>query len=470
MSDDKKSLNMQYLTQRNVNAQYLPSSRTVNKGSETTTKPPTFQFIPHDELVSLFEQNKGTQYFIPEGFEPILIPRDSPLQPVANLLQNGKNLQQQLLKQQQLKIQQAATPVVVVNSKSKSSVQQIVPSINGQSNSDVRFPQLVLARTSAPTQRAGAVAKAQKPKKPPRPPNAFILYRRSKQPDIVARNEGISNNEVSKQVGEMWHKEPLEEKLKFQQMADAAKLDHMKKYPEYKYRPRRPHEKRRRTKRPSASLSNNSNVSSNPTSTTSTNKNNVVTASSNDTNNNNDNECGVNVTSPLMDTISTNENDLSFLQIDRRSSIDTVSSVDETSFDYLDESRRSSLISVSGDMNEIDFYDYEQDQLSQDHMSLFGDVSQLVDEPPKIQYPVMTSSDSHDYNVCVDSTFNFMMEGVSPGNDSEVNPYEFFDLGYQTHSGENFDYLHFNTFDLNSLIPSPDDQMMCEQPVQPIDV
>ncbi|RIB08649.1 mating type protein MAT-2, partial [Gigaspora rosea] len=73
-------------------------------------------------------------------------------------------------------------------------------------------------------------------KKPPRPPNAFILYRRSKQQAIVAANEGISNNEVSKQVGEMWHKEPLEEKMKFQRQADAAKLEHMRKYPEYKYR------------------------------------------------------------------------------------------------------------------------------------------------------------------------------------------------------------------------------------------
>ncbi|CAG8533811.1 11088_t:CDS:2 [Funneliformis caledonium] len=259
MNDDKKSLNMQYISQRNVNSHYLPSSRIVNKGSETTTKPPTFQFIPHDEIISLYEQRKGTQYFIPEGYEPVLVPRDSPLQPVANLLQNGKNLQQQLLKQQQLKIQQATTPVVVVSNKSKASIPHIVPTISNQSNpttSDVRFPQLVLARTSAPTQRAGAVAKAQKPKKPPRPPNAFILYRRSKQPDIVKNNEGISNNEVSKQVGEMWHKEPLEEKLKFQRMADAAKMEHMKKYPEYKYRPRRPHEKRRRTKRPNASLTN----------------------------------------------------------------------------------------------------------------------------------------------------------------------------------------------------------------------
>jgi hypothetical protein len=267
--NDNKILPMQFLTRdmNNVHLQHTsPSSRTSNsvKGSETTTKPPAFQFISHDELLSLFEQRKGSQYFIPEGFEPVLIPRGSPLQPVANLLQNGKLLNhQKQQQQQQLKIQNqnaAAPDVVVVNNinniKSKAS---ILP--NNQTNStssDVRFPQLVLAR-STPTPQRGSVTKAQKPKKPPRPPNAFILYRRSKQPDIVAKNEGISNNEVSKQVGEMWHKEPLEEKMKFQRLADAAKMEHMKKYPEYKYRPRRPHEKRRRTKRPNASLSNNNN-------------------------------------------------------------------------------------------------------------------------------------------------------------------------------------------------------------------
>jgi hypothetical protein len=231
MSDDTKV--MQFIT-RNIN--HVPtSSKSVNKGSDATSKPPAFQFISHDELLSLFEQRKGSQYFIPEGFEPVLIPRGSPLQPVANLLQNGKSLHQQLLiqKQQQLKIQAnqnaAAPDVVVVNSKQISSILPSSP-INNQP-SDVRFPKLVLARSAAPTPPRGSVAKAQKPKKPPRPPNAFILYRRSKQPDIVAQNEGISNNEVSKQVGEMWHKEPLEEKMKFQRLADAAKMEHMKKYP-----------------------------------------------------------------------------------------------------------------------------------------------------------------------------------------------------------------------------------------------
>uniref|UniRef100_A0A1D1XU84 Mating-type M-specific polypeptide Mc n=1 Tax=Anthurium amnicola TaxID=1678845 RepID=A0A1D1XU84_9ARAE len=444
MNDDSK---MQFLT-RNMNNVHLqhhipPTSRTSNsvKGSETTTKPPAFQFISHDELLSLFEQRKGSQYFIPEGFEPVLIPRGSPLQPVANLLQNGKLLskqQQHHHHQQQLKIQNqnAAAPDVVVvnNNKPKSSV---LPSINNnnQSNSttsDVRFPQLVLAR-STPTPPRGSVAKAQKPKKPPRPPNAFILYRRSKQPDIVARNEGISNNEVSKQVGEMWHKEPLEEKMKFQRMADAAKMEHMKKYPEYKYRPRRPHEKRRRTKRPNASLNNNAN-------------NKPAVNNNNNDNVSNNTDCAID-TSPLMNSISANNNDLSFLQpqqVERRDSIESSSSID-----YFDESRRSSMISC-GDMNELD---YNNDY------ALFDDVSSLVDEPNQLQYPVTSTcntSNSHEY-VCVENTaaFDLMMEGVSPGNDSEVN-YDFFsNFGYP-------DYMNSYNFDLNSLMSSPEQMMSCE--------
>jgi len=446
MNDDKKIM-QQYIS-RSVNHVPTSSSKTsnsVNKGSESSTKPPAFQFISHDELLSLFEQRKGSQYFIPEGFEPVLIPRGSPLQPVANLLQNGKSLHQQLLiqKQQQLKIQNqnaAAPDVVVVNN---NKIPSILPSsINNQPSSDVRFPKLVLARSAAPTPPRGSVAKAQKPKKPPRPPNAFILYRRSKQPDIVARNEGISNNEVSKQVGEMWHKEPLEEKMKFQRLADAAKMEHMKKYPEYKYRPRRPHEKRRRTKRPSATLTNGN--ANNKT----TNNDNAGTTTPNT-----NNECPSMDTSPLLNSIST-ANDLPFLQsspVDRRSSIDTVSTID-----YFDESRRSSLISC-GDINDINELEYNNEFNDYDQI-IFEDVPSMVDEPAQIQYPATsscpTSNSPHHYNVCVENTaFDLMMEGVSPGNDSDVSPYEFFGFGYP-------DYMNFNNSSFDYSLMSSNDQMM----------
>jgi len=158
----------------------------------------------------------------------------------------------------------------------------------------------------------------------------------------------------------------------------------------------------------------------------------------------------------LMNSISSN-NDLTFMQqVDRRSSIDTVSSID-----YYDESRRSSLISC-GDINDLE-YNNGNDFNDYDQITLFDDVTSLVDEPNAL-YPVPSSCASnspHEYSVCVENTAGFdqYMEGVSPGNDSDVNPYDFFgNFGYP-------EYMQFNssTFDLNSLMTSPNDQMMsCE--------
>ncbi|CAG8476299.1 3347_t:CDS:2 [Dentiscutata heterogama] len=393
MNSDKKSSSLPYST-----AQRMPSSRTStaantissSKSSETVPKSSsTLRVINQDELHelrSLFEQRKGSQYFIPDGYEPILIPRDSQLQ-VATLLQNNKGLQQQRsLQKQHLKIQQAnqnsAAPGVVVVNK---TLTQLVSPINCNMSSispDVRFPHLVLARATAPTPRGGAVTKATKPKKPPRPPNAFILYRRSKQQAIVAANEGISNNEVSKQVGEMWHKEPIEEKMKFQRQADAAKLEHMRKYPEYKYRPRRPHEKRRRTK---------SNINKNE----------------------NDN---LNVSNPLTTNDDSNNNLLFQHQlnqsIDQNTPTDTINTLD-TGFEYYeDESRRNSILSAQ-DINEIDYEEFNYDQ-----MSVYDNVSTMVEEPNQTQYTINSCSPSTSPNeyVRVDTTtsFDFMMEEVQP--------------------------------------------------------
>ncbi|CAG8796067.1 29937_t:CDS:2 [Gigaspora margarita] len=54
---------------------------------------------------------------------------------------------------------------------------------------------------------------------------------------------------LSKEIGDMWHKEPLDVKMNYQVIADIAKLEHMQKYPEYKYYPHRSHEKKKRSKR-----------------------------------------------------------------------------------------------------------------------------------------------------------------------------------------------------------------------------
>ncbi|RIA84120.1 high mobility group box domain-containing protein, partial [Glomus cerebriforme] len=70
-----------------------------------------------------------------------------------------------------------------------------------------------------------------------RPPNAFILYRKAKQPDVVAQNKNLTNAEVSKVISKMWWKENEEERFQWEKRADRMKLKHMQDYPDYVYQP-----------------------------------------------------------------------------------------------------------------------------------------------------------------------------------------------------------------------------------------
>ncbi|CAG8478443.1 2552_t:CDS:2 [Ambispora gerdemannii] len=74
-------------------------------------------------------------------------------------------------------------------------------------------------------------------KQPPRPPNAFILYRQAKQPALIQADKHLTNAQVSRQMADMWKAEPPHEKLKWERMADRRKLEHMKQYPNYIYKP-----------------------------------------------------------------------------------------------------------------------------------------------------------------------------------------------------------------------------------------
>jgi len=195
-----------------------PANKTPAKGAANDIlKLSPFEYISYDKLLSLYDQSKGQLFFIPAGFEPVLIPNGSQPDTVQDLLESAR----------QVTNPSGCTP-------------RILP------ENEVRLPSLALiSRTEQAAKQQQQSSKA-KPKKPPRPPNAFILYRRAKQPSIVAQHRGITNNEVSKEVGRMWHDEPAEVKLRFQRMAEAAKDEHKKKYPEYRYRPRKPAERKRR--------------------------------------------------------------------------------------------------------------------------------------------------------------------------------------------------------------------------------
>nr|AFQ62783.1 MAT1-2-1 [Hymenoscyphus albidus] len=92
----------------------------------------------------------------------------------------------------------------------------------------------------------------------PRPPNAFILYRKHHHASIVAQNPSVHNNKISQIIGKMWSEETDEVTNYFKAQADQAKVEHAIKYPNYQYQPRKPSEKKRRmTKKKAATLAAN---------------------------------------------------------------------------------------------------------------------------------------------------------------------------------------------------------------------
>ncbi|CAG8484882.1 8905_t:CDS:2 [Ambispora gerdemannii] len=411
----------------------------------------------NSKLLSLYEQRRGTSYFIPEGFEPVLIPTNGTQQPPANLLLANKSKKTGNSRNSSSS-NNGSNSASSNNNTTMINATPVASSNVGLSNNvDLKFPSLVLTQAKGPAPRGGSVSKANKPKKPPRPPNAFILYRRSKQQSIVAANEGITNNEVSKQVGEMWHKASADEKSHFQQLADAAKMEHMQKYPEYKYRPRRPHEKRRRTKRPSAASLNSTSTSTKDTTQSSDDV--VTTISSPFTNDNID----IGVDNSIHEML--------FNDMQRRPSIESVSSMeDSTQFDYAfddDFSRRSSIASTIIDNEMPVMFDMTAS-------------SPLTLSPSLESAQVAVSPVGGDMNdqVFFETTFdpytlssNLMMDVAATPNssESEMIPFNFLDMTptyLNTSSAfgdESFDYINFETFAAALMTPN-EQQLMCEQP------
>ncbi|CAM1501673.1 Fc.00g036570.m01.CDS01 [Cosmosporella sp. VM-42] len=83
----------------------------------------------------------------------------------------------------------------------------------------------------------------------PRPPNAYILYRKERHHMVKQANPSITNNEISQVLGRAWNLESREVRFKYKDMAEAIKRALLAKYPDYQYKPRKPSEKRRRARR-----------------------------------------------------------------------------------------------------------------------------------------------------------------------------------------------------------------------------
>ncbi|TDL26051.1 hypothetical protein BD410DRAFT_563645 [Rickenella mellea] len=87
-----------------------------------------------------------------------------------------------------------------------------------------------------------------KPAQPPRPPNAWILYRSDKLREIPSLNPGaprLPQADISKQISAMWKNECEEVRAKYEYLANIKKTEHQAQYPNYRFQPMKRADKER---------------------------------------------------------------------------------------------------------------------------------------------------------------------------------------------------------------------------------
>lgn len=83
---------------------------------------------------------------------------------------------------------------------------------------------------------------------PPRPPNAWILYRSDKLKEIPAPAAGEPRRpqaEISRMVSDMWKNESPEVRAYYEQQSEIKKAEHQAKFPGYRFKPMKREDKDR---------------------------------------------------------------------------------------------------------------------------------------------------------------------------------------------------------------------------------
>ncbi|CAK7222270.1 hypothetical protein SCUCBS95973_004786 [Sporothrix curviconia] len=84
--------------------------------------------------------------------------------------------------------------------------------------------------------------------KVPRPPNAYILYRKDHHKAVKQSNPKLSNNDISIILGRQWNEEADDIRIHYHKMAVDIKRQVEALHPTYKYNPRKSSEIRRRAR------------------------------------------------------------------------------------------------------------------------------------------------------------------------------------------------------------------------------
>ncbi|KAF2271659.1 uncharacterized protein EI97DRAFT_387400 [Westerdykella ornata] len=107
-------------------------------------------------------------------------------------------------------------------------------------------------------------------KKPPRPMNSWMLFRDDMHKKLKAANPDLTVQVISTICSKKWKTLPADEKDMWQAKALKAKEAHQRLYPDYKYSPRKPGEKKKRQSRKRAKTAARSSTNSvSPASTSS---------------------------------------------------------------------------------------------------------------------------------------------------------------------------------------------------------
>ncbi|KAJ7198345.1 hypothetical protein GGX14DRAFT_374390, partial [Mycena pura] len=76
-----------------------------------------------------------------------------------------------------------------------------------------------------------------------RPPNAWLLFRSHNCKILAEDPDGKKRHQVhlNKLISQQWKALSLEERAQWEALAKEKKMEHKLRYPNYKYRPQRPH-------------------------------------------------------------------------------------------------------------------------------------------------------------------------------------------------------------------------------------